>query len=300
MNKYQNIAVIGLGSMGYGIAMSLLRAGHTVYGFDISAEKIAQFSEQGGKSGSVESVAPNIHTAIIVVLNANQTESVLFGSTGIVRHMKPESCVLSCSTLSPAKAQQFAERCESHHLHYLDAPISGGSVKAGQGKLSVMAAGKPSAFCAAQVALDAISENVFNLGDEVGSGSAMKSVNQLLAGAHIACMAEAVTLGMKQGIPLEHIVEVITASAGNSWMFENRSPHIVSGDYAPHSAVDIWLKDLGIVLDIAKTENFDAPMTRAALNQFVAASEAGLGGEDDAAVAKVYAKQTGISLPGEK
>jgi putative dehydrogenase len=145
-----------------------------------------------------------------------------------------------------------------------------------------------------------MAETVFELGDKIGSGSAMKSVNQLLAGVQIASMGEAMTFGMKQGIAPEKIVEVITASAGNSWMFENRAPHVVAGDYTPHSAVDIWLKDLGIVLDIAKTEGFSAPITAVAMQQFIAASESGWGKEDDAAVAKVYARNAGITLPGVK
>ena len=126
----------------------------------------------------------------------------------------------------------------------------------------------------------------------------MKSVNQLLAGVHIATMAEALTFGMTQGVTPEKFVEVISKCAGTSWMLENRAPHIVDGDYTPLSSVNIWPKDLGIVLDIAKEAGFNAPVTKAALQQFVAAADMGLGGEDDAAVAKVYARDTGLSLPG--
>ena len=110
-------------------------------------------------------------------------------------------------------------------------------------------------------------------------------------------MAEALTFGISQGIPAQTIVDVITQSAGNSWMFENRAPHVVAGDYTPHSAVDIWLKDLGIVLNIAKGAKVSAPLTAAALQQFVAASGSGLGTEDDAAVVKVYARNANVSLP---
>ena len=126
----------------------------------------------------------------------------------------------------------------------------------------------------------------------------MKAVNQLLAGVHIATMAEALTFGMTQGVAPEKFLEVISKCAGTSWMLENRAPHIVAGDYTPHSQVDIWLKDLGIVLDIAKDAKFSAPVTAAALQQFVAASGLGLGAEDDAAVAKVYAQNSGLTLPG--
>ena len=127
----------------------------------------------------------------------------------------------------------------------------------------------------------------------------MKAVNQLLAGVHIATMAEALTFGMTQGVEPATFVEVISKCAGSSWMLETRAPHVVAGDYTPLSQINIWPKDLGIVLDIAKGAGFSAPITAAALQQFLAASGSGLGQEDDAAVAKVYARNVGLKLPGE-
>ena len=188
--------------------------------------------------------------------------------------------------------------CVDRGVHYLDAPISGGSAKAAIGQLSVMASGTSEAFAASRPLLDAVAETVFELGDSAGPGSAMKAVNQLLAGVHIAAMAEALTFGMTQGVEPEQFVEVISKCAGTSWMLENRAPHVVAGDYTPHSQVDIWPKDLSIVLDIAESAGFDAPITQAALAQFRAASEMGLGREDDAEVAKVYASAAGLELPG--
>ena len=191
----------------------------------------------------------------------------------------------------------MATRCAEHGIHYLDAPISGGATKAAQGALSIMASGNDEAFAAAKSVLDDISETVFKLGDKAGAGSAMKAVNQLLAGVHIATMAEALTFGMTQGVEPKTFVEVISKCAGSSWMLENRAPHIVDGDYTPKSAVNIWLKDLGIVLDIAGSANFDAPISKAALAEFTKAAEMGLGLEDDAAVAKVYADRAQLTLP---
>jgi len=295
--KKLKIAVIGLGSMGYGMAQSLLRAGHLTWGFDVNAAQVECFVAEGGKSGDVDNIASELDIAVIAVLNAAQTESVLFSDNGLLRHMRPGSCVIACATVTPDFARETQTRCNSQGIHYLDAPMSGGSVKAAAGQLSFMAAGTAEAFAAARPALDAMSQTVFELGDSAGPGSAMKSVNQLLAGVHIACMGEALTFGIKQGIEPARIVEVITQSAGNSWMFENRAPHVVKGDYTPHSTVDIWLKDLGIVLDIARAANLSAPMAEAALQQFVATSESGWGREDDAAVAKVYARNADVELP---
>lgn len=295
----KKIAVIGLGSMGYGMAQSLLRADHLVYGYDINPKTTTRFQVEGGSIGALPDVAPIFDAVVVVVLNAAQTESVLFGADGVVGMLKPGVAVMSCATVAPDFARQMAEKCNAVGVHYLDAPISGGSVKASQGALSIMASGTHDAFAAARPVLDATAATVFELGDSAGSGSAMKAVNQLLAGVHIAAMAEAMTFGMTQGVTPAQFVEVISKCAGTSWMLENRAPHIVAGDYTPHSSVDIWPKDLGIVLDVAKSAKFGAPLTAAALQQFLAASGSGLGSEDDAAVAKVYARNAGLNLPGD-
>ncbi len=298
-NTSQNIAVIGLGSMGYGMAASALRGRHKVWGVDINPDQIAKFQAQGGQTSPLAETAGAIDAVAVVVLSASQTESVLFGDDGIVGKLKPGTVVLACATVPPNFAKAMSKRCNASGVHYLDAPISGGSIKAANGQLSIMASGTPEAFAAAGPLLESVAETVFELGDSAGSGSAMKAVNQLLAGVHIATMAEALTFGMTQGVSPEKFVEVITKCAGTSWMLENRAPHIVAGDYTPHSSVNIWPKDLGIVLDIAKSAEFSAPITAAALQQFVAAAGMGHGREDDAAVAKVYARNAGLKLPGE-
>lgn len=292
--------MIGLGSMGYGIARSALRAGHVTYGYDVNPEQVARFQAEGGEAGARADVARDLDAVITVVLNAAQTEDVLFGAEGIVPALPKGAVVIGCATVPPAFARDMAERCEAQGVHYVDAPISGGAAKAASGQLSIMASGTPAAFAAARPVLDSIAETVFELGETAGAGSAMKAVNQLLAGVHIATMAEALTFGMTQGVQPGTFVEVISKCAGTSWMLENRAPHIVEGDYTPHSAVNIWPKDLGIVLDIAKSAQFSAPITAAALQQFIAAAGQGLGAEDDAAVAKVYARNAGLTLPGEQ
>ncbi len=293
------IAVFGLGAMGYGMATSVLRAGHTVYGFDVVPAQMERFQADGGAVDTVDDVASTLDAVAIVVLNAAQTEAVMFGPDGIVPQLSAGTVVLACATVLPDFAREMETRCAKHGVLYLDAPISGGAAKAAAGKLSIMAAGTDAAFAAAQPVLKATAETVFTLGDAAGAGSAMKAVNQLLAGVHIATMAEALTFAMTQGVAPEKFVEVISKCAGTSWMLENRAPHIVEGDYTPLSSVNIWPKDLGIVLDIAKSAQFSAPITAVALQQFIAAAGMGLGGEDDAAVAKVYARNARLTLPGE-
>ncbi|MFW2543458.1 L-threonate dehydrogenase [Primorskyibacter sp. 2E107] len=300
MSETVTTAVIGLGSMGYGMAQSCLRAGLTCHGFDINPDAEARFVAEGGASGAMAEVAPGLDAVTVVVLNAAQTEAVLFGDAGVVPLLKPGAVVLACATVPPEFSRAMAARCAERGVHYLDAPISGGSIKAANGQLSIMASGTREAFTAARPVLDACAERVFELGDEAGAGSAMKAVNQLLAGVHIAAMAEALTFGMTQGVAPDKFVEVISKCAGTSWMLENRAPHIVNGDYTPHSSVNIWPKDLGIVLDIAKSAQFSAPITAAAMQQYLAAQGMGLGAEDDASVAKVYARNAGITLPGDE
>ncbi|WP_238368376.1 L-threonate dehydrogenase [Mesobacterium pallidum] len=290
------IAVIGLGSMGYGMAQSCLRAGHEVWGQDINEDAVQRLKVEGGQDGPLPG---DLDAAMIVVLNAAQTETVLFGDGGVARQLRPGAVVISCATVAPDFARAMAARCAEAGVHYLDAPISGGAAKAASGQLSVMASGSTAAFAAARPALDACAETVFELGDEAGPGSAMKAVNQLLAGVHIAAMAEALTFGMTQGVSPAQFVEVISKCAGTSWMLENRAPHIVDGDYTPRSQVNIWPKDLGIVLDVAKSAGFSAPITATALQQYMVAVGMGLGAEDDAAIAKVYARNVGLTLPGD-
>ena len=294
------VGVFGLGSMGFGMASSLVRAGHEVFGADVNPDAVKRLQASGGSAIELAAAARELDAVVVVVLNSAQTEEVLFGKDGVVSKLSSGAVVIMCVTVAPDFARNAAARCAAAGVHFLDAPISGGSVKAANGKLSIMASGSTDAFARARPALDAMAETVFELGDEAGAGSAMKAVNQMLAGTHIAAMAEAITFGISQGIDPQTFLKVIPQCAGTSWMLENRAPHVASGDYTPHSAIDIWPKDLGIVLDVARASKFAAPLTAAALQQFVAASGMGLGREDDAAVAKIYARNAGLKLPGVK
>jgi putative dehydrogenase len=141
---------------------------------------------------------------------------------------------------------------------------------------------------------------VYALGDEPGIGAAFKMINQLLAGVHIAAACEAITFAARQGLDLARVYEVITASAGNSWMFENRIPHVLAGDYRPLSAIEIFVKDLGIVQDMARAERFPVPLAAAALQMYLAAAGAGMGRDDDASLARLYASLSGAQLPAAK
>lgn len=293
----QKIGIIGLGSMGYGMARNLIKAGHQVWGHDINPDAVARLVANGAQAGALLDHAEALDALVVVVLNAAQTEAVLFDPEGVAAALQQNTVILSCATIPPAFAAEMEARAESAGLLYLDAPISGGAIKAASGELTIMASGRKAAFDAAKPALDAISAKVFEMGDRAGAGSAMKATNQMLAGIHIASMAEAITFALAQGISPERFLEVVSQSAGTSWMLENRAPHIIEGDYTPRSTINIWPKDLGIVMDIAQNSGFSAPITEAALALFKEAAAQGLGAEDDAALAKLYAKAAGLTLP---
>ncbi|WP_062211191.1 L-threonate dehydrogenase [Aureimonas sp. AU12] len=292
------VAVLGLGSMGLGMATSLLRGGHSVVGYDPFPASVERFEAAGGTvAPSAAEAVDQAGTVISVVVNAAQTESLLFGEGGVAAAMPEGSVFVSCATMDPEIARRLSASLEATGRHYLDAPMSGGPVRAAAGELTMMASGSPEAFAAARPALDAVTATVYELDDAAGAGAAFKMINQLLAGVHIAAACEAIAFAARQGLDLRKVYEVITASAGNSWMFENRMPHVLDGDYAPKSAVDIFVKDLGIVQDMARSARFPVPVSAAALQMFLAASGAGMGRDDDASLARIYAGLSGATLP---
>ena len=294
-----SVGVIGLGAMGMGMAQSLRRAGHQVHVFDVRSEVAQKFAAEGGVAcNSLADIAAASDVLVSVVVNAAQTESVLFGdgsaSSACVKHLKPGSVFVMCSTVDPAFSVRLEKTLNDQGLHYIDAPISGGAAKAASGQMTMMTAGTPAAYEKAEVFLNAMAAKVYKLGDSAGAGSKVKIINQLLAGVHIAAAAEAMALGLREGVDPEALYEVITHSAGNSWMFENRMAHVLAGDYTPLSAVDIFVKDLGLVLDVARATKFPLPLSSTAHQMFMQASSAGFAREDDSAVIKIF---PGIDLP---
>jgi putative dehydrogenase len=241
-----------------------------------------------------------IEAAVVFVVNAAQAEAVLFGQEGCMARLAPDAVVLCCTTVAPEAVRAIAARVEQAGRMLLDAPVSGGQVAARGGSMTVMASGSPAAFARAEPVLAAIGGKVWRLGDAVGAGSTVKMVNQLLAGVHIATAAEAMALGIRAGADPQTLFEVISTSAGSSWMFQNRVPHILAGDDTPLSSVNIFVKDLGIVLDQARALTFPLPLASAAHQLFLAAAAAGHGGRDDAFVIRFWEALAGIALPEKK
>jgi 3-hydroxyisobutyrate dehydrogenase len=290
-----NVGVIGLGAMGSGMARSLRRHGHTVRVFDVRADAAQAFAADGGVAcATLIELARQCQVIVSVVVNAAQTEAVLFGEGGCASAMAPGSVFVMCSTVDPNWSIALEARLATLGILYLDAPISGGAAKAASGEMTMMTAGVPAAYAAVGPLLDAMAAKVYRLGDCAGAGSKVKIINQLLAGVHIAAAAEAMALGLREGVDAAALYEVITHSAGNSWMFENRMAHVLAADYTPLSAVDIFVKDLGLVLDVARATKFPLPLSSTAHQMFMQASSAGFAREDDSAVIKIF---PGIDLP---
>jgi 3-hydroxyisobutyrate dehydrogenase len=282
--------------MGGGMARSLRRAGHEVHVHDARPEVAAAFASEGGQAHDTPAaLARHCDIVISVVVNAAQTESVLFGEQGCAAAMRPGSVFVMCSTVDPAFSAAMEARLAEIDVLYVDAPISGGAARAASGEITMMTAGRPQACEKCQAAFDAMAARVYKLGDRAGAGSKVKIINQLLAGVHIAAAAEAMALGLREGVDPEALYEVITHSAGNSWMFENRMAHVLKADYTPLSSVDIFVKDLGLVLDMARGSKFPLPLSATAHQMFMQASTAGHAAEDDSAVIKIF---PGIRLPG--
>jgi 3-hydroxyisobutyrate dehydrogenase len=291
------IAVIGLGAMGYGIAASLVRKGWPVVGADANPAAAARFAyEFGSATGSAREAASGADVVILVLVNAAQCEAVLFGDAGALATAAPDALIISCVTMDPAQARSISARTEAAGRAFVDAPTSGGPIRAAEGALTLLTSGREDAMKRAEPIFDAIASKVYRLGGEPGAGSAFKMINQLLAGVHIAAACEAIAFAKKLGLDLAKVYEVITASAGNSWMFENRVPHILDGDYAPKSAVNIFTKDLGIVSDMARAASFPTPLAASALQMFLMTAASGMGRDDDASVARLYAKIAGVEL----
>jgi 3-hydroxyisobutyrate dehydrogenase len=292
------VGVIGLGTMGMGAALNLVRKGHEVVGCEPRAPARAELEAAGGRAVARAADLPEgLEALVVFVVNAHQVEDVLFGAEGCAGRLAPGTVVLCCTTVAPEAARALATQLAERGLPMLDAPVSGGAKGAREGTMTVMASGPADAFARAEPVLAAIAGKVWRLGEAPGAGSTVKMVNQLLAGVHIAAAAEAMALGIRAGADPQTLFDVITTSAGNSWMFQNRVPHVLAGDDTPLSAVNIFVKDLGIVLDQARALTFPLPLAAAAHQLFLAAAASGHGAKDDAFVIRVWQALTGIELP---
>lgn len=298
MSSGYRVCVVGLGSMGLGAASSCLRAGLETSGIDLDAGRRAELAGQGGRTAdAVAGLEGDFDAFVVLVVNGAQARQVILGEGGIAGRVAPGGAIMVSCTQSAEDARALGRALEARGIPMLDAPVSGGAAKAAEGAMTVMASGPEAAFAALAPVLAAVASKTYRIGSEIGQGATVKVIHQLLAGVHIAVGAEAMALAARAGIPLETMYDVVTNAAGNSWMFENRMRHVVEGDYTPTSAVDIFVKDLGLVTETGRALGFPLPLASTAFAMFQEAANMGLGREDDSAVIKTFA---GITLPEGK
>ncbi|KAH7679774.1 Fructose-bisphosphate aldolase protein [Dioscorea alata] len=298
----KRIGFIGLGAMGFGMATHLLRSNYCVRAYDVYKPTLSRFQDLGGLIGaSPAEVCKDVEVLIVMVANETQAESVLFGEAGSVAALPAGASVMLSSTVSPAYVKHLDQRLEDQQksLKLVDAPVSGGVKRAADGTLTIMASGADEALASTVSVLSALSEKLYVIKGGCGAASSVKMVNQLLAGVHIAAAAEAMAFGARLGLNTRMLFEIINNERGFSWMFENRVPHMLDNDYTPYSAIDIFVKDLGIVSAESSLLKLPLPIASAAHQLFVSGSASGWGRYDDAAVVKVYETLTGVKVEGK-
>lgn len=289
MPQQSTIAFVGLGAMGSAMARRLVEAQRRVAGFDVRGEAIDRLVAAGGhRAASVADACRDAGMLIVMTVNADQAEDVLFAQGGLDA-LAPDAIVMVMATCAPGRIASMAERVEAAGRRFVDAPVSGGVAGAEGGTLTIMAAAPRDVFADAEPALRTLGgSNLFHLGERPGQGAAMKIVNQLLCGVHIAVAAEGLAFAERQGIDPRQALALLSGSAASSWMLKNRGPRMVGDDRTVASAVDIFVKDLGLVLDAGHTAKMGLPLAALAHQQFLSASGRGLGAKDDSQVIEVY------------
>ena len=284
------IGFIGLGAMGMPMAECLISAGHELTVFDVAESRTRPLQERGASAASSPKDAGNEAEALVVmVAKGAQAEEALFGEEGAAHGMAEGSSVVLMSTIGPKAVRGLAGRLDERGLRLLDAPVSGGVARAERGDLLIMTGGPGDLFAESKPTLDAMGSSVVHCGPRAGDGQAVKLVNQLLCGVHIAAAAEALAYAERLGLDPRFVFETIRHGAANSFMLEDRGERMLERAFEPpKSALDIFIKDMGLVLASAGETGFSAPLADAANRVYEAGAEMGLGSEDDSGVIRTY------------
>ncbi|QUJ69689.1 NAD(P)-dependent oxidoreductase (plasmid) [Photobacterium sp. GJ3] len=285
MNK---IAFVGLGSMGLPMAKNLLGSGFEVRGYDMNPKALQALKEAGGEA--CNSITAAVHQAdllVLMVVNAEQAEQVLSGD-GALEALPPQAVVVLMSTCPADSVRELAKTVRASGREFIDAPVSGGVAGAKNGSLTIMAAAPDAVFTQVVPVLKSMGDKLYHVGTEPGQGAVVKTVNQLLCGVHIAVLAEAFSLARKSGVDLQVLLEILSGSAASSWMLKDRGPRMLQSDPPVTSTVDIFVKDLGIVLASGHASKVALPLAAAAQQMFLATSGRGLNNADDSQVITSY------------
>jgi 3-hydroxyisobutyrate dehydrogenase-like beta-hydroxyacid dehydrogenase len=293
------VGFIGLGAMGGPMALNLVKAGFTLVVHDIDAAKTEPLKAKSCEvAASAQAVAAAVDRTIVIVETTEQVESVIIGAHGIIRGAKPGHIVLCMSTIDPFAARSIADRLAALGIAMLDAPVSGGTGRAQSGELSVIAGGAAEVFAKCEDLFGAMGSRSFHVG-ALGSGLAMKLVNNMLVQVNTVAVAEALVLGVKAGLDPQTIYEVVRVSTGASAAWELRVPRILAGDFAPGGTIDISYKDQE--LETAFAKRLGVPLLLANLTQQVyqMARAQGLNKQDGSAIVKIFEQMAGVTVKGD-
>jgi L-threonate 2-dehydrogenase len=281
----RRVAIVGVGNMGGAIAQRILEQRWPVQVFDIDAAKMAALQPLGATPRTdAGQAALGCGVLIVCVVDAAQTEDVLFGAQGAARVMRAGQSVLLCPTISPTDVEAFARRLAELGVSAIDAPMSGGPARARDGTMSLMVACDDAAFERQRAVIEIMSNKVFRVGSKPGDGARTKLVNNLLAGINLVGAAEAMAMAQRLGLDLARTLDVIEQSSGQSWIASDRMRRAIAGDYEPRAHVSLLQKDTRLALEAARAAGFEGPLGPAAHAVFARAAEAGFGGLDDAAL----------------
>jgi len=293
------VGFIGLGAMGGPMALNLVKAGFALVVNDIDAAKTEPLKAKGCEvAASAQAVAAAGDRTIVIVETTEQAESVIIGAHGIIRGAKPGHIVLCMATIDPFAARSIADRLAALGIAMLDAPVSGGTGRAQSGDLSVIAGGAAEVFAKCQDLFGVLGSRSFHVG-ALGSGLAMKLVNNMLVQVNTVAVAEALVLGVKAGLDPQTIYEVVRVSTGASAAWELRVPRILAGDFAPGGTIDISYKDQE--LETAFAKRLGVPLLLANLTQQVyqMARAQGLNKHDGSAIVKIFEQMAGVTVKGD-
>lgn len=291
MTNLMQVAVVGAGNMGGGMLARLRGLGWSVAVHDIHPQVQLQAVALGAVAcGSAMEAARLLApdgVLMVVVVDAAQTEAVLWGEGGAGPVLKPGQSVMLCPTLGPATVQSQAERLAPMGVGFIDAPMSGGPVRAQEGTMSLMVACSDAVWQRSQKLLTALSQQVFRVGTRAGDGARTKLVNNLLAAVNLAGAAEAMALAERLGLDPAATLSVIEASSGQSWIGSDRMRRALAGDFEPRAHVTLLAKDTGLAVQAADDAAFDPPLGRLARDLFAQALGQGWADLDDAVLLKV-------------
>lgn len=283
-----NIAFIGLGAMGRPMARNLVRRGFAVTGYDLNAAALAELEQHGGSAArSVAEATARAEAIVLMVVNAAQAEAILFDEGGLAAS-PPDAIVCLMATCPPKSVEKLAARVIATGRGFVDAPVSGGTVGADSATLTIMSAGEAASLDKLRPILEALGSRVAHAGPKPGQGAVVKTINQLLCGVHIAAAAEALALAEKVGVDAAAALDILQGTSASSWMLKDRGPRMLQDEPIVSSAVDIFVKDLGIVMEAGRETFAALPLAALAHQLFLSVSGRGFGAMDDSQLIRAY------------